>query len=84
MSGNPTQQVKDTVYAATSTTGEWAQQNVVNPIKSYVSGEKGNDAERIEPNIPDEESEKIDRLEKEKIAEFLQERHKSNAPTKRR
>ncbi|KAL4984330.1 hypothetical protein BDW68DRAFT_193710 [Aspergillus falconensis] len=84
MSEDSTRQVKDTVYAAAATTGEWAQQNVVNPIKSYVSGEKSEDAERIEPSIPDEESEKIDRLEKEKIAEFLQERHKSNAPTKRR
>ncbi|KAL4979712.1 hypothetical protein BDW66DRAFT_127055 [Aspergillus desertorum] len=82
MSENPSQQVKDTVYAAASTAGEWAQQNVVNPIKSYVAGEKSEDAEKIEHNIPDEESEKIDRLEKEKIAEFLQERHKSNAPTK--
>ncbi|KAL4869428.1 hypothetical protein BDV12DRAFT_196272 [Aspergillus spectabilis] len=84
MSGNPTEQVKDTLYAAASTSGEWAQNNVVNPIRSYVAGETSTESEKPEPNIPDEESEAIDRLEKEKVAEFLQERHKSNVKTKRR
>lgn len=40
MSENPTEQVKDTVYTAASTSGEWVQQNVVNPVQSYVGGEK--------------------------------------------
>lgn len=40
MSENPTEQVKDTVYAAASMPGEWVQQNVVNPIQSYTAGEK--------------------------------------------
>lgn len=40
MSENPTEQVKDTVYTAASTSGEWVQQNVVNPVQSYVGAEK--------------------------------------------
>ncbi|RDW93869.1 uncharacterized protein DSM5745_01191 [Aspergillus mulundensis] len=83
MSENPTQQVKDTVYAAAATSSEWAQQNVVNPIREYVAGEKNEEAE-VKPNISDEESETIDRMEKEKVADFLRERHKSDAPIKKR
>ncbi|KAL2815576.1 hypothetical protein BDW59DRAFT_15411 [Aspergillus cavernicola] len=84
MSGNSTDEIKDTVYAAGSTSGEWAQNNVVNPIHSYVTGEKNTESQIDTSNISDEESEKIDRMEKEKVAEFLQERHKSNAATKRK
>lgn len=40
MSENPTEQVKETAFAAASTSGEWVQQNVVNPVQSCVAGEK--------------------------------------------
>ncbi|KAL5341298.1 hypothetical protein BJX70DRAFT_396017 [Aspergillus crustosus] len=83
MSGNPTEQVKDTLYAAASTSTEWAQNNVVNPIRSYVSGETTTN-DKPENNISPEEAEKIDRLEKEKIAEFLRVRHESTAGLKKK
>lgn len=40
MSEYPTEQVKETAFAAASTSGEWVQQNVVNPVQSCVAGEK--------------------------------------------
>ncbi|KAL4913447.1 hypothetical protein BDW62DRAFT_205554 [Aspergillus aurantiobrunneus] len=84
MSKNPIDKVKDTVYAAASTSGEWAQQNVVDPIRSYVAGDKSAGSDRVDTDIPDEECENIERMEKEKVAEFLREKHKSNAGAKRR
>ncbi|KAL4910957.1 hypothetical protein BDW74DRAFT_172412 [Aspergillus multicolor] len=85
MSEKPAQQqVKDTVIAAAATSGEWAQQNVVNPILEYVAGEKIEEAEETKPDLPDEEREKIDSMEKEKIADFLRERNKSDSPIKKR
>ncbi|BCS24100.1 uncharacterized protein APUU_40544A [Aspergillus puulaauensis] len=85
MSENPTEQVKDTVYTAASTSGEWVQQNVVNPVQSYVGGEKTEElGQTTEPEICDEEHRAIDSLDKEKIEAFLREKHKSNAGTKRK
>ncbi|KAL3487556.1 hypothetical protein BJX62DRAFT_240937 [Aspergillus germanicus] len=84
MSGNPTEQVKEVLTAAASTSSEWAQNNVVNPIGSYLATEKSSETEKPENNISPEESEQIDRMEKEKIAEFLQEKHKSTAGLKRK
>ncbi|KAL2795665.1 hypothetical protein BJX66DRAFT_336786 [Aspergillus keveii] len=84
MSGNPTEQVKEVLTAAASTSSEWAQNNVVNPIRSYLATEKSSETEKPENNISPEESEQIDRMEKEKIAEFLQEKHKSTAGMKRK
>jgi hypothetical protein len=43
MSGNPTEQVKEVLTAAASTSGEWAQNNVVNPIRSYLVTEKSSE-----------------------------------------
>lgn len=51
-SENPTQQVKDTVYSAATTSGEWAQQNVVNPVRSYVAGDKATDSEHKSSEDP--------------------------------
>ncbi|KAL2864221.1 uncharacterized protein BJX67DRAFT_361991 [Aspergillus lucknowensis] len=84
MSENPADQIKDSVYAAASTLGEWAQTKMVNPIHSYLSAEKSPGPERIKINIPEDERELIDRMEKEKIAEFLREKYQSSAGTKRR
>ncbi|KAL2808600.1 hypothetical protein BJX63DRAFT_435965 [Aspergillus granulosus] len=104
MSGNPTAQVKEALGAAGSTTSDWAQTNVVNPIRSYLATEKWSETgacyvylvlawcactieERTlntrtgntENHISPEESEQIDRMEKDKVVEFLQERNKSDA-----
>ncbi|KAL4787374.1 hypothetical protein BJX76DRAFT_354319 [Aspergillus varians] len=84
MSEDPAQQLKDTLYAAATTSTEWAQHNVVDPIRSYMTGEKSPESLKVDIDIPDDECEKIDQMDKAKIAEFLQERHKSNAGTKRR
>ncbi|KAL3450115.1 hypothetical protein BJX65DRAFT_271383 [Aspergillus insuetus] len=84
MSGNPPEQVKEVLTAAASTSSEWAQNNVVNPIRSYLATEKSSETEKPENNISPEESEQIDRMDKEKIAEFLQEKHKSTAGMKRK
>ncbi|KAJ0419306.1 hypothetical protein BJY00DRAFT_286272 [Aspergillus carlsbadensis] len=85
MSGNPTEQAKEVLSAAASTSSEWAQNNVVNPIRSYLSTEKSSETvENSENKISPEESEQIDRMDKEKVAEFLQEKHKSTAGMKRK
>ncbi|KAL3465538.1 hypothetical protein BJX64DRAFT_285470 [Aspergillus heterothallicus] len=79
MSGNPTEQVTETLTAATTTSGEWAQQNVVNPIRSYLAPEQSSETENPENKISPEESEQIDRMENDKVVEFLQEKNKSYA-----
>ncbi|KAL3474655.1 hypothetical protein BJX99DRAFT_260255 [Aspergillus californicus] len=84
MTENPTEEIKKTVYAAASTSGEWAQNNVVNPIRSYMNTGKSAESDIDTSKVSDEECEKIDRMEKEKVVEFLQERHKSTAGTKRK
>ncbi|KAL2858895.1 hypothetical protein BJX68DRAFT_262418 [Aspergillus pseudodeflectus] len=84
MSGNPTEQVKEVLTAAASTSNKWAQNNVVNPIHSYLTTEKSSETENPENNISPEESEQIDRMDKEKVAEFLQEKHKSTAGMKQK
>ncbi|KAL4929956.1 uncharacterized protein BDV17DRAFT_52245 [Aspergillus undulatus] len=82
LAGKPAEQVRDTVVTAASASGEWAQQNVVKPVQTYVSGDKNAEVEQAASEIPDDEREKIDNMEKEKVARFLQERHKSSAPIK--
>ncbi|KAL2857169.1 hypothetical protein BJY01DRAFT_242558 [Aspergillus pseudoustus] len=79
MSGNPTEQVKETLTAVASTSGEWAQKNVMNPVRSYMAPEKSSETENTENKISPEESEQIDRMEKDKVVEFLQEKNKSYA-----
>ncbi|KAL4810970.1 hypothetical protein BDV18DRAFT_155584 [Aspergillus unguis] len=78
------EQVKSTVYAAASTGNEWAQENVVEPIRAHMNGGKDEVIEEIKDKLPDDEREKIDAMDKDKIVEFLQERHKSTAGLKKK
>ncbi|OJJ59906.1 hypothetical protein ASPSYDRAFT_131746 [Aspergillus sydowii CBS 593.65] len=84
MSENPTEQVKETAFAAASTSGEWVQQNVVNPVQSCVAGEKTEESGQTEDTISDEEQKELDHLDRERIEAFLREKHQSNAGTKRK
>ncbi|KAI9370320.1 hypothetical protein BJX61DRAFT_544746 [Aspergillus egyptiacus] len=85
----------DPIYAAVTITGEWVQSvittagkwvhdYVLKPMQSYVNGEQATKSGIDTSGIPEEECQKIDQLEKERIAEFLREKHRSNARTRRR
>ncbi|KAL4950709.1 hypothetical protein BDW69DRAFT_52907 [Aspergillus filifer] len=84
LDGETTEQLRNTVYTAANTSNEWTQENVVRPIQAYVQGDKQAEIDRAASNIPDDEREKIDNMDKEKVAQFLQERHKSSAPITRK
>ncbi|KAL4878434.1 hypothetical protein BJY04DRAFT_221156 [Aspergillus karnatakaensis] len=83
MSGNPTEQVKDTLYAVANTSTEWARENVVEPVRAYVNGEKSSN-DKPTSNISPEESEQIDNLEKEKVEQFLQAKNESITKVRRK
>ncbi|PTU20751.1 hypothetical protein P175DRAFT_0532107 [Aspergillus ochraceoroseus IBT 24754] len=69
---------KKTPQGATSS--DWTQ-GLWNPIRSYLTAEpKSADLKATDRYRPGPmESEQIDHLDKEKIAEYLQEKHRSSA-----